>query len=110
MNKMSKLAKSLEPVGPIVQFLIMLIGFFGLLFVIIGFQLKPLENNQARLESNQARLESNQARLESNQARLETELLDIKNNHLRHIEENQARFERELTDIKSLLKDFVSKK
>ena len=103
MNKMSKLAKSLEPVGPIVQFLIMLIGFFGLLFVIIGFQLKPLENNQARLESNQARLESNQARLE-------TELLDIKNNHLRHIEENQARFERELTDIKSLLKDFVSKK
>ena len=89
-------AQSVEPFGPIVQFLIMIIGFFGLLFVIIGFQLKPLEKNQARLETNQARLE--------------TELLDIKNNHLKHIENNQLRFERELTDIKSLLTEFVSKK
>ena len=107
---MKTLVKSLEPFGPIVQFLIMVIGFFGLLFVVIGFQLKPLEKNQSRLEGNQARLEANQARLEASQARFEIELLDIKNNHLKHIEDNQIRFEKDLTDIKLILKELVSKK
>ena len=100
---MKTLVKSLEPFGPIVQFLIMVIGFFGLLFVVIGFQLKPLEKNQSRLEANQARLEASQARFE-------IELLDIKNNHLKHIEDNQIRFEKDLTDIKLILKELVSKK